>query len=1563
VTEAFRRKLDGWPRIKGNKDLLLFSDLLEQVKVAQGEISGLGILDDCRENRNLLKKLPVWLVRKWNGIIFNRAQSGYPKFSDFAKFIQTEAKIANNPITSGLDEEFTRDKRSPKKQEAKCRATLATTTKKNKEDRQRQTPPKVQKQERSQTSDACWCCKKNNHGLDICHFFKGYDMNRRVEFIKKNNLCFGCLGSGHRSKYCGQRATCGECGKKHPTLLHRDIMEKPELEPKEPGRERAKEPDPDDTHSAVNLRVHSDAESTSMIVPVRVSTEQGSEVFTYALLDTQSDASFIQDDLARSLSLEQQPVRLKLSTMTSSSSVSCGVVSDLLVKGVNLDTPVRIRRCYTRDHIPSDRRHIPTRNTAEAWPHLQHLAREMLALQDFEVGLLIGYNCPQALAPKETVVGGESEPYAIRTDLGWSIVGSVDSQAPGTSRCFRVATREIPLMSPKEILTVLESDFSEDHGGKVSQEDLRFLEIMESGVTRTEGGHVMMPLPFKKSEPIVPNNRSVAEARLRMLKKRLTRDDKYRDCYLTFMKDIIAKEEVEEVTNPGQPGKVWYIPHHGVFHPKKPDKLRVVFDGSAVYKSTSLNEHLMTGPNLTNSLTGVLCRFREHPIAFMGDVERMFHQFLVKDEHRDYLRFLWWKSDSLDAKPTEFRMKVHLFGAASSPGCANFGLKHLARENAVDLPDAARFIEQNFYVDDGLDSCKTQEEAIKLIADAQELCQRGGLRLHKFVSNSREVMDAIEPSERSKSLVDVDLTCGHLPVETALGIHWLTEEDAFSVVYQSKDSSPTRRGILSAIASTYDPLGFVAPFVLNGKLLLQQMCKAGIGWDDQLPSDLLPQWEAWRTDCPNLEQVKIPRCYQPTDLGAVRRVELHHFSDASYRGYGQCSYLRFVGQDRAHCALICGKARVAPLNIATIPRLELTAALVSALIARTLREELRIPVDAEYFWTDSRVVLGYISNEARRFHVFVANRVQRIRQITEPEQWLYVQTDKNPADHASRGTSVSDLVSSNWFQGPEFLQDVAWEPTQEEARLTTGDPEVRNIVLKIQAEETPLNLQKRLEKFSNWTSMVTALTVLKRAARRGNARGMSLVQERVQTEKYLIKVAQGEAFSQEIDLLTGKRSLQHTSKLFSLNPYVGEDGLLRVGGRLGNSSLQEDVKNPIILPKNSPVTRAILSHLHKEIQHQGRGQTLNEIRSRGYWIVRGSRAVADMIQSCVVCRRLRRPPEEQRMADLPVERVEPSAPFTYAGMDVFGPFMVKRGRSEHKRYGLVFTCLCSRAIHLEMLEDMSTDSFINSLRCFIAIRGAVKQLRCDQGSNFVGAKNEFKSALKTMDPERVQRFLAEQHCEFVMNAPSSSHAGGVWERQIRTVRNVLEATLGLCPGRLDDPSLRTYLYEAMAIVNSRPLSVTQLNDASAPEPLTPNHVLQMKSRVALPPPGSFVKEDLYLRKRWRRVQHLCEVFWGRWKGEYLLSLNERSKWNTPRRNVRKGDIVMVVDHMTPRMEWPLARVTEAEPSEDGLVRRVKVAVSTRRLDKHGRRTGDLTELERPIQKLVLLKTSEEAEES
>ena len=291
--------------------------------------------------------------------------------------------------------------------------------------------------------------------------------------------------------------------------------------------------------------------------------------------------------------------------------------------------------------------------------------------------------------------------------------------------------------------------------------------------------------------------------------------------------------------------------------------------------------------------------------------------------------------------------------------------------------------------------------------------------------------------------------------------------------------------------------------------------------------------------------------------------------------------------------------------------------------------------------------------------------------------------------------------------------------------------------------------------------------------------------------------------------------------------------------------------------------------------------------------------------------------------------------FAFIGLDVFGPVLVKRGRSECKRYGLMCTCLATRAVHIEVLHSLSTDSLINAIRRIVARRGPIKKIRSDLGTNMVGANNELKAELATLDSHKLQQFALRGGIEWVFNPPSASHFGGCWERCIRTFRKVWRS---MPTQRLDDEGLNTLFCEIESVLNSRPLTYVSTSQDDL-EPLTPNHLLLLRG-CGEGIPGRF-SDDLLSVRQWRRVQYLADQFWLRWKGEYLPTLQRRQKWVTRSRNVEPGDVVLVVDEDVPRGHWRLGKVMRTFPGGDGLVRKVSVRTSG-------------TVLTRPVHKLIVL---------
>ncbi|XP_063878734.1 uncharacterized protein LOC135110395 [Scylla paramamosain] len=1424
IADAYTNKLMNWLPISPHNGpaLTAFSDFLKCCLAAMKHTSYLSFLNDPREQRKVLAKLPGHVVHDWRkqAMIYldtnsnNTSSSNeehHPPFEMLCEFVQKEAKGASNPFLSwnSVSKEVndwiktqtraTNWKPRESNIMTKNRGSRTFMAKSIEEKPMWSFQSKVNVQAnkqypKDQESKGRFChyCTKD-HDLDDCKEFAKLDGNTRYKFAKEKRLCTGCLKMGHKGKDCRRRKVCKVCQRYHPTALHNDDMTRTESQRVPAQATQPKDDKPTVVANKVKVTESVTHDMHTMIVPVwlhHVSNEEN-KFLVYSLLDEQSDASFIKESTLNKLGVSGPSVSLNIHTISGKQITDSIKIHGLKVRGYNEEVEISIPSAYSTENISAGRSQIPRTETACDWPHLKAISDKLMKYDpNNDIGLLIGLDCAEAIMAEEQIAGdSKKHPYARRTELGWGIIGKISphsSPMEDTVVVYRTVTQEVEIneekrvnflvvptktkemINPSQVRDMFELDFSDRKSADtpLSYEDKRFMSKMKEGVHQLKDGHYELPLPLKDDNVKLPNNKLLAEQRLKKLRAKLEKDNQHEGDYKVFMDDMITKGYAEVVPTKDlvrNDGKVWYIPHHGVYHPRKPRKLRVVFDCSANYRNQSLNSHLLQGPDLTNKLIGVLCRFRQESIALVCDIEAMYHQVKVNPEHRDMLRFLWWENGDLNNKIAEYRMTAHLFGATSSPSVANFALKKAADDYGCGF-DAAKFVRNNFYVDDGLKSVATMDEGVTLIQQSKELCYKGGFNLHKFLSNNKAVLAAISPHERADGIKSLDFSKNEdtLPIERTLGVEWCIESDTFQFRIKLKDKPLTRRGILSTVSSIYDPLGLVSPLILTGKQILQELCKNAVDWDDEVPDYVKPKWIKWKDELHKLDQLKVPRCYKPDDFGEVEKVELHHFSDACQEGYGQCSYIRLISKTgQIHCALVMAKSRVTPLKTMTIPRLELAAAVVSVRIHKLLKGELEYNNVEEVFWTDSKVVLGYIANEAKRFHVYVANRVETIRDHTSPNQWKFVETQYNPADHASRGMTADELCNSKiWWNGPEFL----WQHSKMDSHskykvISENDPEVKKVVCHAVGTQQPTDILERLEYFSDWFKAKRAVAVCLKLLNsfRGKGDGTTKVKgntykpvnvaEVSEAENVIIKQLQAKAFQKEINVLKssanhnslikgdngkGTKVIDKTSSLYNLDPFIDKNGIMRVGGRLRFSNLTDESKHPVILPKTSHITQLIICHHHKRTNHQGRGITLNEIRSCGYWIVGGSSLVSRHISKCIICRKVRSTTQGQKMADLPIDRLEPSPPFTYSAVDFFGPFYVKEGRKELKRYGVLFTCMACRAVHIETANSMDTSSFLSAYRHFVGRRGPVRQLRCDQGTNFVGAKSEYEKCLKEL---------------------------------------------------------------------------------------------------------------------------------------------------------------------------------------------------------------------------------------
>ena len=578
----------------------------------------------------------------------------------------------------------------------------------------------------------------------------------------------------------------------------------------------------------------------------------------------------------------------------------------------------------------------------------------------------------------------------------------------------------------------------------------------------------------------------------------------------------------------------------------------------------------------------------------------------------------------------------------------------------------------------------------------------------------------------------------------------------------------------------------------------------------------------------------------------------------------------------------------------------------------------------------------------------------------------HVQSDGRGTIFESCGSTLHIEVLS-----PSASRDQLQHSTQEDSIpdfnliAPDDDPDVRPeaVVKKSDVSISLTPLLERFEKFSTWKSLTSALSTLRHvAAAHGKSQnvpntchGWHQCEEagklfKRATEEFLIRHIQHQAFPRECAALGSGKDIPRDSSILSLSPYLDDMGLLRVGGRLNNlrESLGISSVNPVMVPKGH-VALLLARFFHEKTSHQGRGLTEGMIRSNGYWIVGAKRLIMRVIYDCVMCRKLRRKPEEQKMADLPLDRLTPGPPFTGVGVDVFGPWSVvtrktRGGAAQSKRWAVLFSCLTTRAVHIELIEDMSSSCFINALRRLVALRGPVKIYRSDRGTNFVGAADDIGVHVVNVEEGPVKSHLKENTATWIFNAPHASHMGGVWERAIGVARRILDSML-LKEGQKDltHEVISTLMCEVCAIMNSRPVAVLD-SDPSDSLVLSPSMLLTQKQGDTATLTEGLSQKDMY-KSQWKHVQVLSDIFWKKWREGYLQALQTRRKWNQNRKNLKNGDFILLRDKICHRNDWSTAVVEKTLPSDDGLVRKATVRMI---------RDGVVVRYTRPVSEMVLL---------
>ncbi|XP_072401151.1 uncharacterized protein [Diabrotica undecimpunctata] len=1274
-------------------------------------------------------------------------------------------------------------------------------------------------------------------------------------------------------------------------------------------------------------------------------------VHARALLDNGSQTSFITQELVNRLGLPSYNRLLKISTLSQSCSTSNKMI-DLIIypfrtthNGFNVSCAVLPTITCKLPQVKISRSHLSI-------PHDINLADHSFSVPG-KIDMLLGNDIYCDLLTDGIIKLGNG-PILQNTHLGYIFQGRLPSQSipnyplhisdNNKSSCFSTQVSLcINSVNNTEPLDALIQRFWEveelPESPMLSQDDELAEHIFKTTTKLLPEGRFQVDLPLRSSaEPKrLGNSFYSAKQRFHNLERKLVKDNTVYTQYKDFIQEYLSLGHAKVVpltlTNPMSDNK-YFIPHHCIIREEKlTNKLRVVFDCSMKTSSgVSLNDIMLKGYKTQPELIDTLINFRTFLYVFTSDLRHMYRQILINPTQRYLLNILWRNS------PQDELQCIQLNTVTYGTNCGNFlscrCLLELARTHQESYPLASDAILNACYVDDMLYGADDPTNLLKAYFEITELLNKVGISVHKWCSNSQTFLENVSSRSHDSNYV-IAPENGNSKV---LGLYWNANSDVFliSVPRFSQESliktTYTKREVLSLIAQIFDPEGLVAPVVIIAKLIMRKIWLAKIDWDDHLSSEILKEWLKFIQGLSCLQSLKIPRCFFKNKN--IRKIEIHGFSDASIHAYAACVYIRVIYDSNTFsCALIASKSRVAPLKIVSLPRLELMGAVICSKLTQRIVSTLkiRIPqIDSINLWSDSEIVLAWLKSPPSRWTPFVANRVATIQQNSE-FIWRYVKSKENPADILSRGISPLELPNSAlWFNGPHFLSQIDLDLTLFNSKNKINHvPEERKSQIVHHAQVSSSFLDELIRPFSSFTNLQRVIAYCLRFAH--NTRKPSekfsnnlSVSELKSAELKIVKLIQDDSFSQEISLLKTKRPITNKS-LLSMNPFLDEHEMLRVGERLKYASVPFDQKYPLLLPSKNRLVKLMLRREHIRLCHAGPQCTLSNFRLK-YWPLDALREIKRIINSCKICFRFKAQTASQLMADLPRERLVCSQAFTNVGTDLGGPYNLKTSKLRKapitKCYIVVFICMVTRACHLELVSNLTTESFVLTLKRFISRRGNPSVIFSDNATNFLGSKNqlkEFAQFLRNQDTQNsIKNFLTSSEITWKFIPPHSPHHGGIWESAIKSAKYHLHRLIGNLTLTFEEFS--TVLAQIEAVLNSRPLCAmsNQPGDLSV---LTPGHFLIGK------PLTSFPESDV------------SEISSSRLN--LLNRLQNRPKWLTSNKDIKVNDLVLLKEDNTPPLYWPLARVIEVFHGNNGKVRVVNI------------RTKDGT-FTRPITKLCPL---------
>ncbi|XP_051162144.1 uncharacterized protein LOC127282104 [Leptopilina boulardi] len=828
--------------------------------------------------------------------------------------------------------------------------------------------------------------------------------------------------------------------------------------------------------------------------------------------------------------------------------------------------------------------YVPTFETLDPhWTHLHglHFADPFPFDKD-DVQLIIGADYYGLLLLGEVKKGPVGSPVAQSTLLGWILSGTVNQSNLNynsivlSQHCTKLSDLQEELVRFWQLEEFIDKKF-------LTEEEKMCEKFFRDTHTRNSEGRYIVRLPFKKNAlSLLGNSFNSAISMLLKTERNLKRNPDLEREFYNFLKEYEELDHMRPIAvDPSSLNKhpcPVYIPYHPIIKENSSTtRVRLVFNASSPTSSgASLNEQLMVGPKLHNDITSMIIRWRSFKFALTGDICKMFRQILVDERDVDYQRIVCRTEP--DGTLQHCQLLTVTYGTACAPYLANRVLKQLAEDEGKNYPDASLILKENIYVDDALFGADTIEETLKVKDDLIELLKKGGFPLRKFNANNLALLKSnqIYGDSDNVSLVDRDTSD-----KAILGLHWHPECDEFLLsVKIEKCDKWSKRKILSVISRQFDPLGWIAPIIIVTKILMQDIWLKKIDWDDVLPPDILNQWQNYCLNLEGAKRIAIPRW---TGQNKKSRYEIHGFADASTKAYAAVVYLRVLNDnEKPIITIMFSKTKVAPLKQITVPTLELCAVALLAKLITKIKTDLRTQNSNIYGWTDSTVVLAWLSKHPSSWRTFVANRVSQVHTLVPEIKWRYVNTKDNPADCASRGLTPSELVNhAIWWHGPKWLQepDHTW-PTIVPLSTTPGETRENTAeLLNVISSQNNFLLEHLITDKSSWPKILRITAYCFKFISLCRKKGRVSLEENQysicinQARKFWCKKLQGQYFSEEIKILSENHSkevsISRSSPLKSLNPFLDSDGLLRITGRLSNCAYLLECQTSNYIAKGS----------------------------------------------------------------------------------------------------------------------------------------------------------------------------------------------------------------------------------------------------------------------------------------------------------------------------------------------------------------------------------------------------------